>query len=204
MPKAPNEKLIEMLFNYNALRFLEGEKVTMYAPSTREEFACGYDSKLMGANGFEELYIQFKTPNLLENYGRSVPTTPHQHARLLHYPPKTAYYVTHTFHEIHQVQELQRTITSPEEFLRRYFAIEANHFEQDVTRIRYYVYDDEHPEEITYKLRLDPGRRPSSSTARGCSEIADEPCSYVCIPVQRVDVEFFTECRSETGFSAAM
>ena len=73
----------------------------------------GYDPRLMGASGFDELYIQFKTPYLLENDGRSVPTTPHQHARLLHYPPKTAYYVTHTFHEVHQIQELQRTRTTP-------------------------------------------------------------------------------------------
>src|SRR5262245_37728970 len=97
MMKAPNEKLIETLFKSNALSFLKAAKVTIYAPSTREEYACGYDSKLMGARGFDELYIQFKTPYLLENEGRSVATTTHQHARLLNYPLRTAYYVTHTF-----------------------------------------------------------------------------------------------------------
>lgn len=161
MRKAPNEKLIETLFNYNALRFLEREGVTLYTPSTREEFASGYDAKLMGVSGFDELYVQFKTPYLLENDGRSVPTTPHQHARLLHYPPNAAYYVTHTFEGIDQIQELQRTRTSPVEFLHRYFAIEANHFEEDVTRLRYYVYNPEHPEEIRYKRRVDPGRNPA-------------------------------------------
>src|SRR5438105_2126304 len=141
MPKAPNEKLIETLFNYNALRFLEAERVTLYAPSTREEFASGYDAKFMGASGFDELYIQFKTPDLLVNQGRSVPTTPHQHARLLHYPAQTAYYVTHTFHEVRQLQDMQWAGIGPPEFLRRFLAIEASHLDKDVSRLRYYVFD---------------------------------------------------------------
>lgn len=161
MPKIPNEKLIETLFNYSALRFLEAEKVTLYAPSTREEFTCGYDSKLIGANGFDELYVQFKTPSLLNNDGRSMKARTHQHARLLRYPPRTAYYVAHTFESIPEIQEVQRTATGPADFLRRYCAVEASQFEESVTTVRYYVFHPEQCGDICYKLGSDLGRKPT-------------------------------------------
>src|SRR5262249_20423542 len=122
--KAPNEKLIETLFTHYALRFLDGSGALVYTPSNREEYLEGYDAKLMGASGFDELYLQFKTPSLLQDDGYSFGTTTHQHSRLKGYPHDTAYYVTHIFQTISQIQDAQRKATKPADFLQWYVAIE--------------------------------------------------------------------------------
>jgi hypothetical protein len=42
---APNEKLIETLFTYYTLRFLDGSGATVYTPSAREEYHNDYDAR---------------------------------------------------------------------------------------------------------------------------------------------------------------
>jgi hypothetical protein len=156
--KASNEKLIETLFIYHALRFLADDTVTVYTPSTREEAVEGYDAKLMGASEFDQLYLQFKTPNLLvrEDAGRngySFATTPHQHRRLKRYPVWSAFYVTHTFRSVEDVQSAQMAAKPPDTFLRRYFGIEIEQLHLDISTFRYYAPTPGFlPNEIKYKL----------------------------------------------------
>ncbi len=136
--KAPNEKLIETLFTIYALRYLDpcgGGRI--YTPSTREEYMCGYDSLLMGASEFDELYLQFKTPNLLRINDYGFRTTPHQHERLQDYPFDTAYYVSHLFRDIGQIQKAERSAADPLDFLRWYVAIEIKRLASDLRRFRY-------------------------------------------------------------------
>jgi hypothetical protein len=167
MVKAPNEKLIETLFTHYALRVLGDTGVTVYTPSTREEYTNGYDAALMGASAFDELYIQFKTPDLLKRGGYSFGTRPHQHARLQHYPRHTAFYVTHTFEVLDQIQQAQRdAATDPDALLRRYLAIEIKHLNPDVSRFRYQAEAPEYsPQDVTYKRRSDHGRTPRNPVA---------------------------------------
>jgi hypothetical protein len=155
--KAPNEKLIETLFTYYALRHLDGECVAVYTPSTREEFLKGYDAKLMGASSFDELYIQFKTPLCLakERWRYSIHTTPHQHCRLQTYPFNTAFYVTHTFRTVSQIQKAQGEAAKPADFLQYYVAIEIRRLEDDVKFFRYTADQSFMPYEVVYNRHAD-------------------------------------------------
>jgi hypothetical protein len=174
--KAPNEKLIETLFTHYALRVLGDTGVTIYTPSTREEYKKGYDAALMGASAFDELFMQFKTPALLECGGYSFGTRPRQHRRLQLYPPNTAYYVTHTFESLVQIQEAQRhAAEDPDAFLRHYLAIEIERLEPDVTRFRYYApAPDYEPECVSYKLKPERKRTPGNRVACGGWLTGDE------------------------------
>jgi hypothetical protein len=156
--KAPNEKLIETLFTYHALRYLEGCGASVYTPSTREEYELGYDAKLMGAGGFDELYLQFKAPSLLKGDGYSFRTYEHQHDRLQDYPSDTAYYLTHLFRGVEQVQRAQREATNPLDFLRWYVAIEVHRLER--VQLFWYAGDTESRRAygVLYKLRDDRPR----------------------------------------------
>jgi hypothetical protein len=153
--KAPNEKLIEILFTHYALRYLDGCGIRVYTPSSREEYVKGYDAKLMGACGFSELFIQFKTPNVLHGLGYSFPTRAAQHQRLRYYPKHTAFYVSHTFWDVQEIQKAQQLAT-PAEFLRRYVAIEVRCLEDDVRRFRYYAQKPPYkPAWVRYKRGVD-------------------------------------------------
>lgn len=116
---AVNEKLIETLFNHYALQFIKAGGVTIYTPTTRQEYIDGYDAKLVGAAGFDELRVQFKAPALLDDRGYSFGLTRHQHWRLRKYKPNSAFYVAHTFAGLPEIQEAQLTMKRPTEFLRR-------------------------------------------------------------------------------------
>ena len=165
-----NEKLIEMLFTYYALRYLDGCGVTVYAPSSRAEYITGYDAKLMSANGFDELYLQFKGPRFLKRkkwrYG--IFTTQHQHTRLQCYPFNTAYYVAHTFRDVAQIQRAQYEWTNPADFLKRYVAIEIRRLEDNVKFFRYSAdRADFVPHEVYYNLDTDAHPRKATHEVDG-------------------------------------
>jgi hypothetical protein len=158
--KAPNEKLTETLFTVYALRYLEScGSGRVYTPSTREEYTCGYDTLLMGASEFDELYLQFKTPNLLEVNDYGFRTTPHQHERLQDYPCDTAYYVTHLFRDICAIQNAERAATDPLHFLHWYVAIEIKRLAGNLRRFRY-TGDMalQEARDMRYNLETDPKR----------------------------------------------
>jgi hypothetical protein len=160
MDKAPNEKLIDTLFIYYALRHLEASGGSVYTPSSRQEYEDGYDAKLMGVRGFDELYLQFKTPHLLQWNGYSFGTYKHQHDRLRAYPINTAYYLTHIFRNVEQVLQAQRGAKVPLDFLEWYIAINIGVL-GDVKRFRYYgktVFCREL--ELSCRLTTDFGVRP--------------------------------------------
>jgi hypothetical protein len=153
--KAPNEKLIETLFTYHALRYLEGSGATVYTPSSREEYRDGYDAVLMGATGFDELYLQFKTPALLEGDGYSFATYEHQHQRLQEYPHDTAFYLTHLFRGVDQVLRAQQEAVDPLDFLHWYVAIEIGRL-ANVQRFRYFGdLKARWAHEVLFKVRTD-------------------------------------------------
>jgi hypothetical protein len=112
----------------------------------------------MGACGFDELFLQFKTPVLLLGDARSFATTNHQHRRLKCYPQDTAYYVTHLFRDVPQIQHAQRTAANPEDFLRWYLAIEISRLELDVRRFRCYA-SGSAVDTLLYKRDVDGPRR---------------------------------------------
>ena len=156
--KPPNEKLIETLFTHHALRYLDGSGATVYTPSSREEYRNGYDAALMGAAGFDELYLQFKTPGLRDRGGFSFATYEHQHQRLQEYPLDTAYYVTHLFRGVDEVLKAQREAAAPLEFLHWYVAIEVGRL-PNVQRFRYYGdLVSRHAHEVLFKVRTDKKR----------------------------------------------
>jgi hypothetical protein len=153
--KPPNEKLIETLFTHHALRYLDNSGATVYTPSSREEYRNGYDAALMGAAAFDELYLQFKTADLLDDDGYSLGTYEHQHQRLQQYPLDTAYYVTHLFRGVDQVLQAQRETPAPLDFLHWYVAIEIGRL-ANVQRIRYYAdLRSRQAEMVLFKLRTD-------------------------------------------------
>jgi hypothetical protein len=135
--KPPNEKLVETLFTHHALRYLDGTGATVYTPSSREEYRDGYDARL-GFNSFDEIYLQFKTPNLLAGDGYSLATYERQHQRLQKYRRDTAYYLTHLFRGVDHVLQAQREASAPLDFLHWYVAIEIGGL-ADVQRFRYYA-----------------------------------------------------------------
>src|SRR5262249_46790106 len=122
--KAPNEKLIELLFTRHSLQYC-GSETVLYAPSTREEYRNGYDAKFTGKEGCVELCLQFKTPSLTKD-GFTVSIREHQHQTLLSYPRNSAFYVTHAFRTIAEIQQCQLEAIQAKDFLKYYIAIEAH------------------------------------------------------------------------------
>ena len=178
--RAPNEKLIETLFTHHALLVLGTTGASVYTPSTREEYEKGYDARLMGASGFDELYLQFKTPNLLQGDGYlddyGFATTAHQHERLQDCPLDTAYYVTHLFRSVEQIQRAQHGAKEPLDFLRWYVAIEVGRLDAQLQRFRYSAsLADLRTHSVLYNTRADRTRKhPKTPLASGSWIPGDE------------------------------
>lgn len=131
MTTRPSEKSIEILFNHYLLQMFPAGSISLIAPSSVEEYITGYDTKIIGSSSFQELYLQFKSPShysAITNKStiRTYQGYMQQHHLLQAYPPKTAYYVSHTFHTITEMLDAQRLSKTPEEFLRHYIAIETS------------------------------------------------------------------------------
>lgn len=153
--KAPNEKLIELLFTRYMLQSFRLTEVSLYAPSSREEFRKGYDAKFIGKKSCKELYLQFKTPNLTRS-GFTIRITPHQHNRLTKYPHGSAYYISHTFQDISEVQDAQLKVSLSSDFLKQYIAITASSLPYNTNFVQYKREPiSEYPREPKYKTDQD-------------------------------------------------
>lgn len=164
--KAPNEKLTELLFARYMLQSFRLNEVSLYAPSSREEFYRGYDAKFIGNKSCKEIYLQFKTPNVTSK-GFTIRITPHQHNRLRLYPYQSAYYVSHTFKDISEIQNCQSRISSSRDFLKRYIAINAYILPCDTNFLQYERYpnkNSEFPREPKYKTKRDGNIRKAGNT----------------------------------------
>jgi hypothetical protein len=128
--KVPCEKVIELLFTRHALNMC-GANTVLYAPSSREEYLKGYDTSLLGPQGSRELLLQFKTPNICSDGLHTVSIKPHQHLRLRHYDPGSAFYVSHIFSSYQQLQNGQLQYPNPENFLKHYIAVDASALPSD-------------------------------------------------------------------------
>lgn len=126
MPSPVSEKAAEILFNRYMLQWLGLGKAQLFAPSTPEEFVSGYDAKVVGADSMRELYLQFKAPTYSERDNRfTFELTPHQHARLQRYPAGSAFYVAAYFTSLQQLNAVQSSIATTEDFLRYYVCIDV-------------------------------------------------------------------------------
>lgn len=153
--KAPNEKLTELLFTRYMLQSFRLNEVSLYAPSSREEFYKGYDAKFIGKKGCRELYLQFKTPNLTRS-GFTIRLQRHQHNRLRRYPHGSAYYVSHVFRGISEVQDAQLKVSQSSDFLRQYIAINASSLPCNTNFVQYTSEPiSEYPGEPKYKTEQD-------------------------------------------------
>ena len=131
MTTKPSEKSTEILFNHYLLQMFPIGSVALTAPSSVEEYVTGYDTKVVGATSFQEMYLQFKTPSYYSNITKksTIRTSQgylQQHQLLQSYPPETAYYVFHTFQSVENLLEAQRKSTTSEQFLRHYIAVETS------------------------------------------------------------------------------
>jgi hypothetical protein len=125
-------------------------EISLYSPSTREEFIEGYDSKFIGSSSCSELLLQFKTPNITRE-GYTIYLNSHQHSRLKKNPPKGAFYLSHVLEEISEIQIYQSTIKKSADFLRYYIAISVDALPEDVNFIQYERSKDNGPMAPHYK-----------------------------------------------------
>lgn len=127
MASPVSEKAAEILFNRHMLQWLGLGKAQLFAPTTPEEFRSGYDAKIVGTDSLRELYLQFKAPNYSERDNRfTFELTPHQHARLLRYPAGSAFYVAGHFASLQQLNVVQSSVGTTEEFLRYYVCVDVS------------------------------------------------------------------------------
>ena len=126
MPSPVSEKAAEILFNRYMLQWLGLGKAQLFAPSTPQEFLSGYDAKVVGAGALRELYLQFKAPTYSARDTRfTFELTPHQHARLQRYPTGSAFYVAGYFTSLRQLNDVQSSVATTEDFLRYYVCIDV-------------------------------------------------------------------------------
>lgn len=157
--KAPNEKLVELLFTSNALRLFPLGAVAVYAPSSHEEFVRGYDASFVGKDTCRELYLQFKRPRLrnrLHKKGFTISLKTHQHEHLKNYPRNTAYYVSPAFCEISEIQQAQSNASTPNDFLKHFIAVEISTLPDSASAIRFKREREDAlsiPQEACYKIR---------------------------------------------------
>lgn len=139
MSKKPiSEKTSEILFNRYLLQAFRLGEMSLYAPSSVEEFKNGYDLKLIGLSSFRELYLQFKAPSYSESRRRfTISVTNHQHRMLKQYPDRTAYYVAHTFTSIKDFIDAQRKLQISMNFLRYFVAIEISSLPDEIAFFQY-------------------------------------------------------------------
>jgi hypothetical protein len=97
-----------------------------------------YDSKVVGFSSLRELYLQFKAPLYSEARDRfKLTPTPHQHAVLKAYPPRTAYYVAPTLRSLAELNSAQRDLGSAVDFLRHFICIEVSALPSEVSFFHY-------------------------------------------------------------------
>lgn len=139
MSKKPiSEKTSEILFNHYFLRAFRLGEISVYAPSSVEEFKNGYDSKLIGLSSFRELYLQYKAPIYSENKRHfTIKVTKHQHRMLKQYPDHTAYYVAHTFTSLKDILDAQKKLRISINFLKYFVAIEISSLPEEITFFQY-------------------------------------------------------------------
>lgn len=140
MSNPPNEKVCEELFLAYTLQYARSGKLTLYAPSQREEIFTGYDAALFTGN-CRELILQFKRAYtnseglyfdiVDQSVKKKDPFKATQQRNLLQrYPPNSAFYVTGSFvdvKELFKAQSDQLTVTG---FLDRYMAVPAHVLEE--------------------------------------------------------------------------
>lgn len=136
--KAPSEKLIELLFIRHGLQIC-GPTTSLYAPSTREEYYKGYDASFMGRPGGREILLQFKTPYVhVRRKGRfTITINPRQHERLLGHPENSAFYVSHAFQSIQEINDSQQNIVDSRQFLKFFIAIEVRALAPDTNFVQF-------------------------------------------------------------------
>lgn len=155
------EKTEEMLFTRYFLQACGLGNVTLYAPSSVEERVLGYDAKLFGAQSFREISVQFKAPIYKKREGLfRIDITPHQHKILKHdYPPRSAFYVTHTFRSLEELHEVERTMKNVLDFLLHFITIEISGLSDD---LRFFTYKKPTlysvPPDIKYGESKDKGK----------------------------------------------
>ena len=137
--RPPNEKLLETLFNAALLRCFQMGEVTLYTPTSREEYEAGYDARVVGEGAFREMHLQFKAPRLTPDFGFNVYLTPHQHERLrqpiFH---DSAYYIVSTFRSFKEVQLAARNAKNdPLEFRAHYVAVRVHCLPLDARAVEY-------------------------------------------------------------------
>lgn len=140
MTTKPSEKSTEILFNHYLLQMFQPGEISLLAPSTVEEYINGYDTKIISANSFKEMYLQFKSPSYhsdITNKSTIKTSQGHQHRLLKSYPPRTTYYVFHTFKTIADLLDAQKNCNKPEDFLRNYIAVEVSQLPKDMTFMHY-------------------------------------------------------------------
>lgn len=149
-----SEKMSEILFNRYFLQSFRLGEVSLYAPSSVEEFKSGYDSKLIGSSTFRELYLQFKAPTYSERKGLfTIQVKRDQHRKLKeYYPPRTAYYVAHMFSSLQEVTSVQKNLKIAADFLRDFIAIEISSLPEDVSFFQYEPVSHSKSPTIKYKL----------------------------------------------------
>jgi hypothetical protein len=159
--KPISEKTSAMLFNRFMMQaFLLGE-VTLFAPSTVDEYVEGYDTLLKSSAVNREICLQVKAPTYSHHWGLfKIDVQEHQHELLQEYPPNTAYYVTHTFRSASEIQEAQRNVAQAADFLLHFVCIEISRLPRNLNFFHY-----EPPETHSYsppvkgKLRSEKVRK---------------------------------------------
>ncbi|MCI1192604.1 hypothetical protein MOJ79_12190 [Calidifontimicrobium sp. SYSU G02091] len=133
-----SEKAAEILFNRFMLQWFGLGAAQLFAPTSPQEFACGYDGKVVGFDAMRELYLQFKAPSLSRRDRRfTVRLTPHQHERLKRYPPGSAFYVAGMFGSMADFNRAQAGVKTAEDFLRHFVCIDAAALPQDARAITF-------------------------------------------------------------------
>ena len=132
----PNEKMTEMLFNRYFLQSFGLGNIILYAPSSREEYEKGYDAKLTSSQSFNEVFLQFKRPQV-KNDQFLLRTTAHQHTNLQDRPSDSCYYVGHTFRDLEELEQAQKGLSASQDFLRYFILVEISCLDPNLTTIVY-------------------------------------------------------------------
>src|SRR5215471_17558245 len=116
--------MTEILFNRYFLQSFGLGQITLYAPSSREEYEKGYDAKLTSSQSFNEIFLQFKRPRVKADQFL-LSTLPHQHTNLQKRPPNSCYYVGQTFRDM-QGFERAKEARASRDFLKYFIVIEIS------------------------------------------------------------------------------
>jgi hypothetical protein len=105
-----SEKVLEILFIRCILYDFGLGRVSVFAPTSREEKIAGYDARIVGLSAFQEIYLQFKSPFYADRVNRfTVHTTEHQHKVLKNLKSNYAYYIVSAYPSL--VQEIAKLFT---------------------------------------------------------------------------------------------